>query len=646
MTERRNKDLNNPKNKKSFSEYFKSSVIVSFLLGLAGLIYKGFSNGFWGGIATSYEKETDAARTSGMFSLVKKLKYGEKVSIPAKRAIASEFEQSFILGAIGDFLNAILYCSQRIHGVFLLSFGVYTEIVFFIQTLLSKSDISDINLTPCLIGAVLILMSLPLLFSNQSLAQSLRESKFASFVIFTVIGATRESFSKNTVRREHMYIPFVLGMVLGLLTAVVSPLYIILALVAIIGAYTILCIPEFGLLSIIVIAPFAVLTPFPPSILLAGMTLFVSFSFILKVARGKRSIKFGLMDLVITIFTIMTLFGGLISPNASGSLKAALIYTVFLFGYFLCANLVRTKEMLNKCLFGLMASLFGVSAFGVAQYVFGLGATTWHDTSLFSDIEGRVVSTFENPNVLAEYLIMLIPLAFALMLTSEKHSSRSAAFVTLCTSTLCLVFTWSRGAWLGFLFSAVIMLIMYSKNVFAFILSGIALLPFLPFVLPDSIINRFTSIGNLADTSTSYRVNIWSGVMRMLKDYWFSGIGTGNPAFTEVYPAYSLSGIESAPHSHNLFLQIITEHGIIVLLLFLLIIFFYAQSVFTFNKYEPTGKKYIPVAMMCGIFAVLVQGLTDYVWYNYRVYLIFWIIIGLTTAARRCLRQPEQQYGL
>ncbi len=638
--------MNNQKKKKSFSEYFRSSVIVSFLLGLAGLIYKGFANGFWGSIATSYEKETGAARKSGIFSLIKRLKYGERVAIPTKRLIAGEFEQSFILGAVSDFLNTVLYCSLRIHGVFLLSFGIYTEIVFFIEAALSKSDLSAMNLTPCLIGAVLVLMSLPLMFSNQSLAQSLRESRFASFIIFTVIGASRETFEKDTVRREHTYIPFVSGMVLGLLSAVISPLYIIIGLVAAIGAYAVMCIPEFGILTIIVLAPFAVLTPLPPSKLLAAMTVFVSFSFILKVARGKRSIKFGLMDLMITIFTVMTLVGGLISPNAAGSLKPALIYTVFLLGYFLCANLVRTKEMLNKCLFGLMASLFGVSAFGVAQYVFGLGATKWHDTTLFSDIEGRVVSTFENPNVLAEYLIMLIPLAFALMLTSDRHSSRSAAFVTLCTSTLCLVFTWSRGAWLGFLFSAVIMLIMYSKKVLALILSGIALLPFVPFVLPDSIINRFTSIGNLADTSTSYRVNIWSGVMRMLKDYWFSGIGTGYPAFAEVYPAYSLSGIETAPHAHNLFLQIITEHGIVVLLIFLIIILFFAQSVFTFNKYEPTGKKYIPVAMMCGIFAVLVQGLTDYVWYNYRVYLMFWLIIGLTTAARRCLRQPDQQYGL
>ncbi len=638
--------MNNQKNRKSFSEYFRSSIIVSFLLGLAGLIYKGFGDGFWGRIATAYEKETNAAKNSGSFSLIKKLKYGERVAIPAKRLIAGEVEQSVLVGTVSDFLSSLLYCSQRIHGVFFLSFGIYTEIVFFVKAALSKSDLSAIDLTPCLIGAVLVLMSLPLLFSSQSLAQSLRESKLASFLIFTVIGASRESFSRDVIRREHMYIPFLAGMVLGLAGAIISPLYIIFGIIVLIGAYSVMCIPEFGLLTIIVLAPFAVLTPFAPSILLAGLTLFVSFSFLFKVARGKRSIKFGITDLMITVFTVMTLVGGLISPNAAGSLKPALIYTVFLFVYFLSANLVRTKEMLNKCLFALMASLFGVSAFGVAQYVFGLGATKWHDTTLFSDIEGRVVSTFENPNVLAEYLIMLIPLAFALMLTSDKHSSRSAAFVTLCTSTLCLVFTWSRGAWLGFLFSAVIMLIMYSKKVLAFILSGIALLPFVPFVLPDSIINRFTSIGNLADTSTSYRVHIWSGVMRMLKDYWFSGIGTGYPAFAEVYPAYSLSGIETAPHAHNLFLQIITEHGIVVLLLFLIIIFFFAQSVFTFNKYEPTGKKYIPVAMMCGIFAVLVQGLTDYVWYNYRVYLVFWLVVGLTTAARRCFRQPEQQYGL
>ena len=124
----------------------------------------------------------------------------------------------------------------------------------------------------------------------------------------------------------------------------------------------------------------------------------------------------------------------------------------------------------------------------------------------------------------------------------------------------------------------------------------------------------------------------------MLGDHWFTGIGTGLPAFSKVYPAYSLSGIESAPHAHNLFLQIITEHGVIALIIFIMIIFLFVQSVLSFNKYENRKSKLAGVALMCGILAVLIQGLTDYIWYNYRVYLIFWMIIGLTTAVRRVHR--------
>ena len=108
LRERRKQTLNNQKNRKSFSEYIRSSVIISFLLGLAGLIYKGFSDGFWGRIAASYEKETDAAKNSGIFSLIKKMKYGERVSVPTKKFVAGEFEQSFLIGTVSDFLSAVL----------------------------------------------------------------------------------------------------------------------------------------------------------------------------------------------------------------------------------------------------------------------------------------------------------------------------------------------------------------------------------------------------------------------------------------------------------------------------------------------------------------------------------------------------------
>ena len=56
---------------------------------------------------------------------------------------------------------------------------------------------------------------------------------------------------------------------------------------------------------------------------------------------------------------------------------------------------------------------------------------------------------------------------------------------------------------------------------------------------------------------------------------------------------------------------------------------------FTIFKSTPTaGRRVIPAAGFCGIFGVLVQGMTDYVWYNYRVFLMFWLIIGLCCSYR------------
>ncbi len=609
--------------KRSFCAYVRSSAIISFLLFIATFIYKKIALGFYGQIATSHAELSEKAENSMTFNLVRKIRLRERVSRPFKHKVATWFESSLILDKIKSFAQSLLYLAQRAHGVFFISFGLYIEIVFFVKLALEGYNIFETNFTTMIVGAILMIMSLPLIFSTQTLAEGIKESKFASKLVFSLIGASYEAFNKDCRKKEHLYTPFILGMLAGLLSIAVNPLYIIGALVGIVLVYTVISIPEFGVFILIAATPFA------PTMVLAGLTIFVTLCVFFKVLCGKRSIKFNLLDVAIAAFATMTLLGGIVSPDVSGSIKPALIYTVFMLAYFLIVNLIRTRKLLNKCIGALVIPLVAVSAYGIFQYFFGFADVTWQDTSMFDDISGRVFSTFENPNVLAEYLIMIIPLSLSLIASSDKKSAKGGALIALLSATVCLVFTWSRGAWLGFMFGVLIFLLVYSKKILVALFALVALIPFLPFILPDSIINRFSSIGNIADSSTSYRVNIWQGVMRMLKEHWFTGIGTGLPAFSRVYPEYSLSGIESAPHAHNLFLQIITEHGAVTLILFVFIIFLFVQSVFSFTKYESRKTKFAASALMCGIFAVLLQGLTDYIWYNYRVYLMFWIIIGI-----------------
>ncbi len=52
-----------------------------------------------------------------------------------------------------------------------------------------------------------------------------------------------------------------------------------------------------------------------------------------------------------------------------------------------------------------------VSMYGVYQYFFYAPDNTngWIDSDMFYSISKRVYSTLENPNVLAEYLLLVIP---------------------------------------------------------------------------------------------------------------------------------------------------------------------------------------------------------------------------------------------
>ena len=162
------------------------------------------------------------------------------------------------------------------------------------------------------------------------------------------------------------------------------------------------------------------------------------------------------------------------------------------------------------------------------------------------------------------------------------------------------------------------------------------------FVMPDLVITRFTSIGNLEDQSTSYRVYIWMGTLAMLKDYWLCGIGPGDAAFNLVYPRYSYSGI-TAPHSHNLFLQIMCDAGVIALVIFVLLLFHFFRDVCSaFCRERDAFSRFHQTAVAAGMAGFLVQAMTDYSFYNYRVMFLFWVFIALGGLLARRGQLPER----
>lgn len=377
--------------------------------------------------------------------------------------------------------------------------------------------------------------------------------------------------------------------------------------------------------------------PFLPTMLVLLMLICTALSLILKIAITKDfKLKYFKTNVWILIFVLVVGISAMTSISLEESRNIALLMGAFILSYFVVINTIENKKQFKFILYLFIIATVLTAVYGLYQYKYGdLYSQAWLDTDMFEDIKMRVYSTFENPNVYGEYLILAIPIIISLMWEEKGIAKKLMLLAALGITMLAMVLTFSRGCWLGAMFAIALLAVMIDRR---FIILGILALMAMPFVLPETIINRFMSIGNMGDSSTSYRVYIWLGTLAMLKDYWFSGIGMGITSFNTVYPIYSYNNV-TTPHSHNLFLQIVVEYGIVGLIIFAGVMYnFYKETIISVFK----NKNVVTMGFISGVSGFMIESLFDHTWYNYRVVLIFWIVIALGILSTRFSIKEEK----
>ena len=650
-----------------FVRLVRASIILTALDRFCAYIYHLIKTGFFGYIFSGYPGEMKAP----LFSRIRTSKIARH-SAEVRYGLCRRLETSVIINGFVFFLRYLLGCRLKIYGTFFASFGVYTAFTAFLYSMFS-GETSSIAAHPDILPALVMLFaSIPLVMSKRTLSQALLESLIGR-VLLRVTGFAPEDVAETRGEGGHLTTALLLGGICGAMTYAVSPLWILLGMAALLWLYLVLIRPELGVLTLF----FAM--PLFPTMLLGAVTAYTFLCYCIKLFRGKRILRIEPIDITAIAFGVLLFFGGTVSLSEQ-SLKPALLMVCFLLGYFLTVGLITTRAWLVRCSVACVLSATLVSLYGIFLYFGGGGysSSAWLDSEMFSGIAGRAVATLENPNMLGEYLILILPIAVGMLIGRGEGLRRIPAFFCIGIMGICLILTWSRGAWLGLIFAALLFLFMWHRRSVWLVLAGIAALPILPAILPASIVSRFTSIGNMGDSSTSYRVYIWRATINMIEDNLATGIGIGEGAWDRLYPLYSYLGVEAAPHSHNLYLQIWLEIGIVGLLMFLAFLFLLYQSGLTlFSRLAGDSELVTPdlsgsmirqnlseglsvseemrrskvqlrlstAAPLCGIFAVLVQGMTDYAWYNYRLYLMFWLICGLASAyARSGNRQIRTSY--
>ena len=530
----------------------------------------------------------------------------------SSRFFAPEFEKSQILLFVKDFLQNLHHISLRSFGVMFFIMGSVPAVISFVI----------LGYVPLLI-AVIAALGMPFVFLNRSFAQMLGGSwllqKTLGFFFVNDVGDT------NKVRH---YLPLFisLGAAFGVIAVFLELQTFVFVFAGTIGAIMVLYKTEIGIFAA------ALLIPIVPTMMVLGLFAVIIVSFLIKVfITGKTDLKFSVIDLFVLLFGGIVAYSLAISYNFASSSPVVLVYLLYIMFYFAAKNTINTREKFFTVLSIIAVSGLVVAAFGVWQRVTGNFVMTeaWLDTDFFDPSMVRIYSTLENPNVLGQYLIFIVMISFGMFYYFKNYAHKTIAFGIMAVSGLCLVFTQSRGAWLGVILAMGIFALLRDRRL---VVLGLLGLLAAPFIISPEVLQRFLSIGDLADTSTNFRLSILLGSLDMAQIFWPIGIGLGTENFNMIYNLYAFSAAR-ALHSHNLYLQLVIDLGIAGLATFLLIAAAFIKGLFVETSKNP--DKHIKTAaavLSAAMLGYLLQGMTDNIWYNYRVLAFFWLILALGTA--------------
>ncbi|MCX6797843.1 MAG: O-antigen ligase family protein [Candidatus Falkowbacteria bacterium] len=224
-----------------------------------------------------------------------------------------------------------------------------------------------------------------------------------------------------------------------------------------------------------------------------------------------------------------------------------------------------------------------VSFYGIMQFL-GIDFLIWPEPPVLTH---RAFSSFGQPNFLASWLLLTIPLAFYLIKIQSGTFNKFWFYLILVLQLICLFCTASRGAWLALIGTGLLFLFFYlwrsiklsrSKKILAvfliFILAGVLL-----FGLDKLSNGRLARSFNVGDGSVAAHLDFWvaSGSAIKLKPLVGYGLDNYSDVFARAYkPNWAAYGNINAysDRAHNFILDILLGGGLIGLVAWL-VLFYY-----------------------------------------------------------------------
>lgn len=369
------------------------------------------------------------------------------------------------------------------------------------------------------------------------------------------------------------------------------------------------------------------LDPFGTGILRI-LALFTGMILLARVLKNSAEIRKGaVLWLSIILFAL-----GLLSFANTVSIHKTLFSVLNLMAYLLVFTATASlpdHRMALGILASLLASAFIVSTLGVREYL------------LSAKSDWRTFATFFNPDFLAGFMSMVLPIMLAWYLSQNRKGISLAAGVGFLGILGAILLTGSR---LGTLcaIGGVVFCLLFALAGRSFKKAQAARL--IALILPSLLVLTFFSkpltsrvfLLRSESYSGAFRIETWKGTIRIIKAHPVTGTGLGT--FELIYPKYAHVGFTKM--AHNSYLQLASESGtaapiVLVLLIGTVSLFLMTAGLRQRQRDELTCDDWLPhkQLMLCGILggvaASVARNLVDSDWYISAIGFSFAAILGI-----------------
>lgn len=365
----------------------------------------------------------------------------------------------------------------------------------------------------------------------------------------------------------------------------------------------------------------------------------------------------------IFLFLFCLLLSSFFSNNIIRNLESIMHDEIRYFIVFFCMiNTIRSLDQIKRIVTTMLVTCGLVCLYGLYGYNTGIAIR-----------DGRLIATFGYHTLISEYISLLLPIAVCLLFHYKGILARLSLGLIVAICSFSLILTMTRTSWIAVIITVIfISLAMHKKYVIYILIGACALLVFF---LPSKYVHHAKTITQVDKFFTTEiilgkRLSGWKESFSIIRDNPVFGIGPNSRVFRKTYLLYAEKTktqknleivkepeqaektktkkkhsrkITSLSHSHNIFLQMGVEVGIIGFLAFTwLCAVVFCSSIKLWSTVKTEYEKALLLGITASLVSIFLHGLTENFWKKPTI-LFLWFIVGILFVIQNVLRNTIKQ---